>query len=41
MERKIQMLSPQSIDVDMLEESARSMLNMGQDGDYVILESAE
>jgi len=41
MERKVQMLSSQSIDVDMLEESARSLLNMGQDGDYVILEGAE
>lgn len=41
MEQKVRMLSPQSIDVDMLEESARSMLNMGQDGDYIILEGSE
>ncbi len=41
MEQKVQMLSPQSIDADMLEESARSLLNMGQDGDYIILESVE
>ena len=41
MEQKVQMLYPQSIDADMLEESARSLLNMGQDGDYIILESVE
>ena len=41
MEQKVQMLSPQSVDADMLEESARSLLNMGQDGDYIILESVE
>lgn len=41
MEKKVRQLSPQSIDVDMLEESARSLLNMGQDGDYVILDTAE
>lgn len=41
LEQKVQMLSPQSIDVDMLEESARSLLNMGQEGDYIILETVE
>lgn len=41
MEQKIKYLSPQSIDTDMLEESARSLLNMGQEGDYVILDTAE
>ena len=41
MEQKVRQLSPQSIDVDMLEESARSLLNMGQDGDYVILDTTE
>ena len=41
MEMKVRQLSPQSIDVDTLEESARSLLNMGQDGDYVILDTAE
>ncbi len=41
LERKVRQLSPQSIDVDMLEESARTLLNMGQDGDYVILDTAE
>ena len=41
MEKKVQQLSPQSIDVDMLEESARTMLNMGQEGDYVILDTVE
>ncbi len=41
MEQKVRQLSPQSIDVDMLEESARTLLNMGQDGDYVILDTTE
>ena len=41
MEKKVRQLSPQSIDVDMLEESARTLLNMGQDGDYVILDTTE
>ena len=41
MEKKVRQLSPQSIDVDTLEESARTLLNMGQDGDYVILDTAE
>ncbi len=40
-ERKVKALSPQSLDVDMLEESARSSLNMGQDGDFVVLENVE
>ena len=41
MEKKVRQLSPQSIDVDTLEESARTLLNMGQDGDYVILDTVE
>jgi len=41
MEMKVRQLSPQSIDVDTLEESARTLLNMGRDGDYVILDTAE
>ena len=41
MEKKVRQLSPQSIDVDTLEESARTLLNMGQEGDYVILDTAE
>lgn len=41
MEKKVHQLSPQSLDVDMLEESARTLLNMGQDGDYIILDTAE
>lgn len=41
MEQKVSQLSPQSIDVDMLEESARSMLNMGQEDDYIILDTVE
>lgn len=38
MEQKVKQLSPQSIDIDMLDESARSMLNMGTDGDFVIFD---
>ena len=41
MEKKVRQLSPQSIDVETLEDSARTLLNMGQDGDYVILDTAE
>ncbi len=41
MEQKVKQLSPQSIDVDILEESARTLLNMGQDDDYVILDTGE
>ena len=41
MEERVRQLSPQSIDTDMLEESARSMLNMAQDGDYVIYDTTE
>ena len=41
MEKKVLQLSPQGLDVDMLEESARTMLNMGQEGDYVILDTVE
>jgi len=41
MEKRVRQLSPQSIDVDMLEESARTLLNMGQEGDYVILDTTE
>ncbi len=39
MEQKVRQLSPQSIDMDMLDESARSLLNMGTDGDYVIFDT--
>ncbi len=41
MEKRVRQLSPQSIDVDMLEESARTLLNMGQEGDYIILDTTE
>lgn len=41
MEQKVRQLSPQSIDIDMLEESARSLLNMGQEGDYIILDTTQ
>ena len=40
-DQKVRQLSRQSIDVDMLEESGRTLLNMGQDGDYVILDTTE
>ena len=39
MERKVRQLSPDSIDMDMLDESARSLLNMGKEGDYVIFDA--
>ncbi len=39
MERKVGQLSPDSIDMDMLDESARSLLNMGKEGDYVIFDT--
>lgn len=41
MEKKVLKLSPQSLDLDMLEESARSLLNMGKEGDYIILDTME
>ena len=41
MEQKVRQLSPQSIDMDMLEESARALLNMGQENDFVILDTTE
>ena len=39
MERKVGQLSPDSIDMDMLDESARSLLHMGKEGDYVIFDT--
>ena len=39
MELRVRQLSPDSIDMDMLDESARSLLNMGTDGDYVIFDT--
>ena len=39
MEQKVQQLSPDSIDMDMLDESARAILNLGTDGDYVIFDN--
>ena len=41
MEQKVRQLSPQSIDMDMLEESARALLNMGQENAFVILDTKE
>ena len=38
LERKVAMLSEQSLDLDYLEERARIVLNMAKDGEYVILE---
>ncbi len=39
LERKVAMLSEQSLDLDYLEERARIVLNMVKDDEYVILES--
>ena len=38
LERKVAMLSEQSLDLDYLEERARTVLNMVKDGEYVILD---
>ena len=38
LERRVQLLRPDHLDPDMLEERARIMLNMGHDGDEVIME---
>ena len=39
MEARVRQLSPQSIDADVLDESARSLLNMGDENDYVIFDN--
>lgn len=39
LERKVAMLSEQSLDLDYLEERARIVLNMVKDGEYVILDN--
>lgn len=39
LERKVAMLSEQSLDLDYLEERARIVLNMVKDGEYIILDS--
>ena len=36
MEAKVKQLSPQSIDIDVLDESARAVLNLSNEKDYVI-----
>jgi len=38
LEKKVAMLSEQSLDLDYLEERARIVLNMAKDGEYVILD---
>lgn len=38
LEKKVAMLSEQSLDLDYLEERARIVLNMVKDGEYVILD---
>ncbi|MCP4394719.1 MAG: septum formation initiator family protein [Alphaproteobacteria bacterium] len=38
LENRVKLLRPESIDPDMLEESARRILNMGHDGDLVIID---
>ncbi|PIW31270.1 MAG: septum formation initiator [Rhodospirillales bacterium CG15_BIG_FIL_POST_REV_8_21_14_020_66_15] len=35
-EHRVELLSPQALDLDMLEERARLMLNVGFERDYVI-----
>lgn len=37
LQRKVAMLSEQSLDLDYLEERARMVLNMTGDGEYIIL----
>lgn len=37
LERRVALLHPESLDRDLLEERARIMLNMGNDGETVIL----
>lgn len=37
-ENRVKLLRPESIDPDMLEESARRILNMGHEGDLVIID---
>lgn len=39
MEARVRQMSPQSLDTDMLDESARSLLNMSDDNDYVIFDN--
>lgn len=37
LERRVQLLHPESLDRDMLDERARAMLNLGRHGEAVIL----
>lgn len=39
MEARVKQLSPESIDADVLDESARSILNMGDENDYIIFDN--
>lgn len=39
LERRVRLLRPESLDPDMLEEQARRVLNMGRNGDLVILDN--
>ncbi|MCQ2913829.1 MAG: septum formation initiator family protein [Alphaproteobacteria bacterium] len=38
LERKVKLLNAESLDKDMVEESAQNILSMGVDGDYIIIE---
>ena len=38
MEEKIRLLSPSSLDLDMLDERARAVLNMAKEDEFVILD---
>lgn len=38
LERRVKLLNADSLDKDMVEESAQNILSMGVDGDYIIIE---
>lgn len=38
MEQKVQALSPENLDLDMLDESGRRLLNVGEKNDYIIFD---
>ncbi len=38
MDKKVKALSPESLDLDMLDESGRRILNVGEKNDYIIFD---
>ncbi len=40
MERKVKALSPENLDIDMVEESGRRLLNVGEKKDFIIFDNA-